>query len=309
MGTPRSRFISWLIDRTPGQLKAIGAGAGLLLAQGAPVGLLLHTYLWGAELAPSWLQHIERSLTEQFSTYLYVWMGTSFYFSAFGYAMAWFTAVYLRQLQRSRSALSLFARFDEMKKNLREHIHVQLNSPVASLVEFSEGLNSGLFGQFSQDQLQTLSVFLEEVIASHRAAAGRLHSSGPGVTLRSTLSPLATQMTLQDHESQSWDTRLTIDEELLRNALREVFATLKPGTRARLTTNLSAEITSQWPTEDYFVFCVEGAGSESHVAESWAIVRHVLEWFNGGFWQVDGRDQLYFAIPKVESKSKGARAA
>ena len=113
----------WVLRRNSRQLRFAGFALGLILAQGAPLGLVLHFSFLGPHLDQTF-GSIFTNRGRVFSIYFYVWVGTSIYFSAFGYAMAWLMAGYLGQLQRSQSALSLFGRYDEMKRSLR-HGHSQ----------------------------------------------------------------------------------------------------------------------------------------------------------------------------------------
>ena len=147
-----------------------------------------------------------------------------------------------------------------------------------------------------------MTSFLENILDSHRGADRALGSTNSRATIRSALQ-LQPDQSIYLEMSDAWDLPLIIDENLLANAFREIFS----GARARLSFAPISNPPAEWPAETYLVFSIEGIDVSSPRPESLAIVRHVFEWYGGGFWQ-GAKDfgGLYFALPKAPHGNKAA---
>jgi hypothetical protein len=312
------RFRFWLAHRTRAQLRFWGAFSGFVLAQGAPIGLLFHTYLTGPQHPATFWQHVEESLTSFSSIYFYVWIGSTVYFMAFGFTLSALMGSYWQEYRRSRSAMILFAQFDQLRTYFRKDIQQKLKSPAATIEEFMQGLNEGLFGKFTDDQRQTLHAFLADLLKSHKTANEALAPKSSHASLRDLIREHKLDITFAQSDAsfgEMLDTALAVDPNLFRGAIHEIFLELQKIGKVTLqftVTEAQSETHSlaSWPRDQFIFFAFEIARPLRRVPEEWSIVRHIFEWYGGGFWTETGDARhLYFVIPRAKTKPNKTEAA
>lgn len=79
---------------------------GFLLAQGAPIGLFIHTFAFGSRPGSPFLDHVIRFSNENVVVIVYVWLGTSFFFSAFAYFMGKIADILVKRLEDVENLLT-----------------------------------------------------------------------------------------------------------------------------------------------------------------------------------------------------------
>ena len=123
--------------QSPGRLSLFG----LLLAQGAPAGLMVHHQIFGPGGG-----------TVPLHIFIYVWAGTSIFFLAFG----WMTGIFVErarvQNQRLGGAYRMLSQFDHRKRQHLIEVAKQSGRPVSTSIEFLDGWLLGDFGPITTEQ-------------------------------------------------------------------------------------------------------------------------------------------------------------
>ncbi len=288
-----------------GRLPSLGFWLGLLLAQGAPLGLFVHLYFFGAHQSDDFMSHVSTSWSTYFSIYLYVWIGTSLYFSLFGWLTGKFMGNWLKDLQRSESSLSLFSKFDQLNRKMASSIQTQVRNPVASLLEFQEDLVRGFFGTFTPEQHETIKNFLQDIVDLHTnfdrsSERSEQHSSSLGFL--TTLGKLFHAKVKFDAEEIS----VNFEKTLLEAAFLEILTEMAIPNRQKIQVRIS-QIPSQSHHDPGYALIEFEYHKKIAAGPSWLIANFIFEWHGAVLSETEKGHRLL--IPLAEQHKKKEFAA
>lgn len=296
-----------------GGLPRLGFWLGLLLAQGAPLGLFVHLYFFGPRKNDDFLAHVSDSWTAHSSIYLYVWIGTTFYFSVFGWAAGKLVGNWFKDLQRSESSLALFSKFDQLNRKMASSIQTQVRNPVASLLEFKEGLELGFFGTFTPEQQETIKSFLQDIVDLHngveRGADNSVNNRSDGSEPHSSNLDFLGTLAKGFRVKVILETQgllVKFEKNLLEAAFAELLTELALSTRQKLLIRVSRSPNQAHPESGYAVIEFECAKKKSY-GPSWMIAGFILEWHGAVFSETEKGHRLL--IPLIEQAGKKGIAA
>lgn len=279
------------------KLPIIGFFIGLILAQGAPLGLIIHTFIFSSHDPVDFTTHTMQSLSDHLPIYLYVWIGTCLYFSIFG----WISGKLLRQrimdLQRTQSALALFSKFDTLNRQVKSRIQHQLSNPTASLLEFKESLELGLFGKFTDDQITIIKSFLQDIADIHSQTEQSLMNHDYSNCNLEFLNQLSKKHKIII-SGTSLQVPIRFDESLLHTAFSEIFTELQQNQEIHLY--ISESPIPDWPSPNYALITIN-CEKKKNYGSGWIIAMHIINW-NGGAL-IEQNNGFLIALPRAETQT------
>ncbi|MBL7672305.1 MAG: hypothetical protein JNM39_17630 [Bdellovibrionaceae bacterium] len=293
-----------------GGLQRLGFWLGLMLAQGAPLGLFVHLYFFGPRKTDDFLSHMTDSWTLHLPIYLYVWIGTSLYFSLFGWAAGKLVGNWFKDLQRSESSLSLFSKFDQLNRKMTTNLQTQFRNPVASLLEFKEGLELGFFGAFTPEQHETIKSFLQDIVDLHNNVETPVDGSEDHSSSLDFLRPLAKTFHAKVN-FESLGITVRFEKHLLEAAFAELLTEISGVRRQKLLIRISQTSAlipggSNYAMSDYATIefdCLK----KKNTGPSWMIAGFILEWHGAVLSETERGYRLLIPLSKQVDK-KGLAA-
>ena len=95
---------------------------GFVLAQGAPLGYLVHTYFFSDQNRGAFFDHLSEMVSLDQIALIYIWLGTSIFFSMFGWVCGAFIEIDVYEMNQYERTLSFFQSFDRLRAHPTHHI-------------------------------------------------------------------------------------------------------------------------------------------------------------------------------------------
>lgn len=103
---------------------------GFVLAQGAPIGFVIHNQVFQPET----------SITT--ATLTYIWLGTSIFFSLFGFVVGNLIEEVQKQTQKNEISIQTLKKYEQIRNQMNMRFARQWQSPLATVLEVFEELQS-----------------------------------------------------------------------------------------------------------------------------------------------------------------------
>lgn len=292
------------------------AVAGFVVAQGAPLGYLLHSFLF-APLDPKFAIHLTLLWQQQFSALFYIWAGTSYFFALFGFWIGLILNALQDRAVESEQSLRLLHHFDETKRHMLSKLALDWQTPISTTIEFLNDLRSGVHGPIKNDQKIMAEASLSEL--------HRLHTlfQDPFATLgfdsNSNVRPMSvTELTravrAKTHTGElirleRQDAEIVVDSELFVSALARIIEHLRQNfTREHIRVHIATEPGLTKQLDELFVYIVVEAEASKRVDEEspgWQLPKKIIEWHGGQIWQEKRGEaslNINIAIPRATNQ-------
>jgi hypothetical protein len=146
------------------QLRNIYALGGLSLSLGAPLGFLVHSYIFNSPHL-SFIDHIQYMVTVESSTLLYITFGTMFFFTGFGFFLGKKSEKAIHDAEKINQILSELSLVQSSKANFLNQMMLELSTPASFGLEFLNSLEQGHIGKISEQEKEILWKAQSELLA------------------------------------------------------------------------------------------------------------------------------------------------
>ncbi len=293
--------------------KQIFGLCGLILAQGAPLGYILHRYIF-ASLSDNFLQHTLMLFKNETVTIIYMWLGSSLFFSLFGIASGYLFSKLEGQKNQISTSFNLLKQFEERKRQIFYSLSDDLHLPVISAIEYLEGYVRGDLGEASVQQKEMASLTLVELKKFHHSFnklldyRSRIVSSNSSIKNIFSANDLLCKIHSQLPERKSvvisnidLNANVQVEIELFTSVLKQVVSQVQ-----KISENNQIKISGTNKAligeniHEFYYLIVESEGQwDDHASHQWVPAREIIEWHGGMLWteSQNNKIQVYLALP------------
>ena len=295
------------------QISARFALAGLILAQGAPLGFVVHDFIWNGGIEVGWREHIDMLITTEASTLFYMWAGTSFFFSCFGWLAGQLANRIVEQNEKLEKSFQLLSELDRARQGFLMSVNSTFHSPVVGAIELLRELRDGSLDLSDSEARDLASSVLRDLESLHKGFSGHLLRTDSSESEEQPLLSQGLKDIFPDSSielSEEECRQINVRQDKLLPLLAQLFKTETEKRRFRI--RISNEGFLGGSADQQFAYLIfESLDPETPLAlDEWDILvaKNVLVWEHGQIWLDDNgieAPRLVLALPRATTSSRG----